>query len=806
MRKRPFRTAGLFALLSGAAFSSAVFSGSAWAAENVPALLQQKCGACHGGSSGMSGLKVTARETLLKGGSRGPAIVPGKSSESLLYKAVAHVGDLSMPPTGSLSPNEVSAIKEWIDAGAVWSGGATAPATAWWAFRKPVRAAVPEGAKNPAKNPIDAFIDRKLAAAGIPKSPEAGRLTLLKRASYDLLGLPPSKEDIDAFLNDKSVQAWDHVIDRLLASPRYGEKWGRHWLDLARYGDTAGFEQDPYLLLSWRYRDYVIKSFNDDKPYDRFVKEQIAGDELYPNDPDARTGTGFYRVGTNRDMLFKVEDINLVEKRIDMVDTTAAVFQGLTVGCARCHDHKFDPIPQRDYYRMQAIFQPAVADRVFLDYNPARNYDIAENSRTFKLWQTSEEIQAIQRRYQQPLREKKLAALPELVQQAFHTPEEKRTKAQQDLVVQNEGKIRVSPAEISGLMDQGDKERMDAIAHRLLQTFSSYGPPPMSAGIIDVGRDAPKTFIAIRGNPDAPGDEVQPGFLTALGGADIPEAPLHAASTGRRKALAEFIASADNPLTARVMVNRIWQFHFGSGLVKTPSDFGTRGGMPTHPELLDWLATEFVARNWFIKAMHRLIMTSDAYKRSSNPTPAAREKDPENDLISHMRRRRLEAEEIRDASLAVTGELNLKMGGLPVVPPLSREELFGMIGNPQNSWPVTADPAEHNRRTIYMIVKRTFQQPMAQSFDGPDGVLTCPRRNESTTAPQSLALLNSGFTMDRAKALAAKVKSPEEAWLSIYGRSPSPEELRAANEFLAKQPMTELVRALLNTNEFLYVD
>ena len=355
-------------------------------------------------------------------------------------------------------------------------------------------------------------------------------------------------------------------------------------------------------------------------------------------------------------------------------------------------------------------------------------------------------------------------------------------------------------------MDQPDKERMDAIARRLLQTFSNYGPPPMSEGIIDVGRDAPKTFIAIRGNPDAPGDEVQPGFLTALGGADIPEPPLHAASTGRRKALAEFIASADNPLTARVMVNRIWQFHFGSGLVRTPSDFGTRGGMPTHPELLDWLATEFVARHWSIKAMHRLIMTSDAYKRSSNPTPAAREKDPENELISHMSRRRLEAEEIRDASLALTGELNLKMGGVPVVPPLSREELFGMIGNPQNSWPATPEPGEHNRRSIYMIVKRTFQQPMAQAFDGPDGVLTCPRRNESTTSPQSLALLNSGFTMDRAKALAAKVKSPEQAWLSVYGRLPSPEELRAANDFLTRQPMTELVRALLNTNEFLYVD
>jgi hypothetical protein len=792
MKRRSIEIGTLFAFLA---------CGAAFAAEDVPALLQRKCGSCHG-ASGMSGLKVSARETLLKGGNRGPAVVPGKSSESLLYKAVAHIGEVSMPPGGALPAGDVAAIKEWIDSGAAWSSGSGTQTSTWWAFKKPVRPAVPAGTKNP----IDAFIDQRLKSSGVTASSDADRLTLLRRASYDLLGLPPSKEEIDHFLNDKSPDAWEKEIDRLLASPRYGEKWGRHWLDLARYGDTAGFEQDPYLLLAWRYRDYVIKSFNDDKPYDRFIKEQIAGDELYPTDPEARTGTGFYRVGTNRDMLFKVEDINLVEKRIDMVDTTGGVFLGLTVGCARCHDHKFDPIPQRDYYRMQAIFQPAVADRVFLDYNPARNYDIAENSRDFRLWQTSAEIQSIQKKYQEPLKEKKLSELPELVQIAFHTPEEKRTQAQRDLVVQNEGKVRVTPAEISGLMDQADKERMQAIAQRLLQTFSSYGPPPMSAGIIDAGRDAPKTFIAIRGNPDAPGDEVQPGFPSALGGADIPEAPLHAASTGRRKALAEFVASPENPLTARVMVNRIWQFHFGSGLVKTPSDFGIRGGTPTHPELLDWLAEEFVARNWSIKAMHRLIMTSDAYKRSSNPTSAAREKDPENDLLSHMNRRRLEAEEIRDASLAVTDELNLKMGGLPVVPPLTREELFGMIGSPQSSWPVTPDPTEHKRRTIYMIVKRTFQQPMAQSFDGPDGVLSCPRRNESTTAPQSLALLNGGFTMERAKALAATVKTPKEAWMSVYGRAPSAEELATANEFLAKQPMTELVRALLNTNEFLYVD
>ena len=408
-------------------------------------------------------------------------------------------------------------------------------------------------------------------------------MTLLRRASYDLLGLPPTKEQIGEFLADKSANAWERVVDKLLASPRYGEKWGRHWLDLARYGDTSGFEQDPYLLYAWRYRDYVIDSFNNDKPYDRFTKEQIAGDELYPTDPDARSGTGFYTVGPNRDMLYKVEDINLVEKRIDMVDTTGGVFLGLTVGCARCHDHKFDPIPQRDYYRMQAIFQPAVNDRIFLDYNPARLYDISENSRSFRLYQMGEQASQINSKYSDDLKAKKMAALPADIAAAFNTAEDKRTLDQARLVLDNVAKTRVSGKEISDVMSKEDKDRLDSISQRLLQMFTGYGPPPMAPGIVDIGRDAPKTFVFVRGNPEAFGDEVQPGFLTALGGGEVPDAPPHAQTTYRRKALAEWIASPDNPLFARVMVNRMWQFHFGSGLVKTPSDFGVRAGLPSNP-------------------------------------------------------------------------------------------------------------------------------------------------------------------------------------------------------------------------------
>ncbi|MDQ6663748.1 MAG: DUF1553 domain-containing protein, partial [Acidobacteriota bacterium] len=564
-----------------------------------------------------------------------------------------------------------------------------------------------------------------------------------------------------------------------------------------------------------RYRDYVIKSLNDDKPYDRFAKEQIAADELWPDNPDARTGTGYYRVGTNRDMLFKVEEQNASEKLTDYVDTTSAVFLGLTVGCARCHDHKFDPIPQKDYYRMQAIFAPAVNDRTFLEYNEARFYDIAANGREFKLRQIGAEIARIEKPYRAKLRDEQISKLESALQQAVNTKAADRTPKQQALATQAEAKLKLSDEEVRAQLSQADAERLHAIETRLVSMFANYGPPPMAPGIIDVGREAPRTYIADRGNYLSPGEEVAPGFLTVLGGGNVPEPPLHAKSTGRRKALAEWIASPENPMFARVMVNRLWQDHFGQGLVRTGNDFGTRAGEPSHPELLDWLAAEFVTRKWSIKSMHKLIMMSDAYRRSSNATDSAQKQDPANVLLSHMNRRRLESEEIRDAVLQVSGKLNLEMGGAPVVPPLEPEELFGIIGKPENAWVVTPDPSQHTRRSIYMLVRRTFQQPMAEAFDTPDGVQSCPRRNESTTAPQSLALLNSRFMVEQAKVLGSKLGTIDEAWERVLDRKPSDPERAAGLKFIEKQTalmgskpvaMAELARALLNMNEFLYVD
>src|SRR4051794_15063609 len=367
-------------------------------ASRAVSVLEQRCQGCHGPALSQSGLRLDSRESLLKGGNRGPAIVAGNPAQSRMIQALRRSGDLAMPPGPKLSDPEIAIVERWIQSGAPWPKTAVTanpPPQTWWAFVKPVRPAMPPVHDSWVRTPVDAFVLDKLNNAKLKPAREADRRTLARRAYLDLHGLPPTAEQLEKFAADPAPDAYEKLIDELLASPRYGEKWGRHWLDLARYGDTAGFEQDPYLLYAWRYRDYVIDSFNNDKPYDRFVKEQIAGDELYPDDPASMTGTGFYTVGPNRDMLYKVEDINRVETLIDWVDTTGSVFLGLTVGCARCHDHKFDPIPQRDYMALQAIFQPAEKTRVFLQYDPARGYDLAEVARQVRLYEISEQLQAL---------------------------------------------------------------------------------------------------------------------------------------------------------------------------------------------------------------------------------------------------------------------------------------------------------------------------------------------------------------------------------------------------------------------------
>ncbi|MFN7919116.1 MAG: DUF1549 and DUF1553 domain-containing protein [Bryobacteraceae bacterium] len=763
------------------------------------AVVQQRCLQCHSAQTKMAGVQLTSTGEVT-------------AVRDRLLAAIAYTGKIKMPPTGQLAAAEAALLKSWIEQGAPWTSNQER-STKQPSFRKPVRPAVPAGNANP----IDAFIRAKLRDQSLTPAAEADKLTLIRRATFDLHGLPPSHSEIKAFLEDDRPEAYRLLIERLLASPRYGEKWGKHWLDLVRYGDTSGFEQDPYLLYAWRYRDWVIQAFNDDKPYDRFVKEQIAGDELYPEDPPSQQGTGYFTVGTNRDMLYKVEDVNREEQLTDFVDTTSSVFLGLTVGCARCHDHKFDPIPQRDYYRMRAIFEPFLKTRIFLHYDMARGYDLQENNRTFRLWEVSAQLTALLGPHRNRLREERLAKQPKDVAEAIRTPDERKTPEQKALADANQRKIEPSDDEVYAQLSKDELDRLHKIERRLVGLFRTYNPGPFSPGLTDVGRESPKTRLPAKSGSE--GEEVRAGFLTALGGGDIADPPIASPTTLRRKALAEWIASPENPQTARVMVNRIWQYHFGRGIVATPSDFGSRSQAASHPELLDWLATEFVERKWSIKEMHRLIMNSATYRQASKPAVKALESDPENALLSHFTRRRLEAEEVRDAVLLSAGTLNLKTGGRPVVPPLAAEELYGMSQPVASAWILTDDASEHGRRSIYMISRRNFRMPLLEAFDRPEGVLSCSRRDSSTTAPQSLSLLNGQFTMAQSKALAAALEKESDpsvaAWRKVFGRDPVGAERERTHAFLEKQTahlgsrqgaLIELARALFNTNEFLYVE
>jgi cytochrome c553 len=786
-------------------------------AERATRILQANCSGCHGAAVQMSGLRLDSRDAALKGGTKGPALLAGNAAGSRLMGMVSGSIAPSMPPGRKLSADEIRTLSAWISAGAMWPkegapGGQMAPS--WWSFQPPLKRVTPAGPPHP----IDAFLQEKLRAKGLAAAGEASRFALVRRAYFDLHGLPPTYEQAKRFVDDTSPDAWAKLIDELLASPRYGEKWGRHWLDLARYGDTSGFEQDPYLLDAWRYRDYVIKSFNDDKPYDRFIREQIAGDEFYPDDPNARTGTGYFTVGTNRDMLYKVEDINRVEQLTDYVDTTSSIFMGLTVGCARCHDHKFDPIPQRDYFRMQAVFAPALKHRVFLDYNGARSYDIGLNYREFKLRDIGEEIAVIQQPYRDRIKARKIGGLASPLKEAFETEESKRTQDQIILVNANPDAIRITQDDIWKELSADDRARLESLGRRLVGMYATHTSGPIAPGLMDPDRVAPATYMPLRGQP-GPGVKVGPGLLTALGGGEIPEPPEDAVTTYRRKHLAEWLADPKHPLTARVMVNRVWQYHFGRGLVATPSDFGTRGAAPTHLELLDWLAVEFVEKGWSVKSLHRLIMTSAAYKRASQAPADVRERDPENLWLARFSRRRLSAEEVRDSVLQAAGTLNLKMGGRPVVPPQTREELYGMSQSPDNFWPISWNRQDHTRRSVYMLVRRSYRPPLMEAFDGLDGTLHCARRDSSTVAPQSLTLFNSQFAAEQAREFAQKFAGDKQAVASAFrralSRDPAGDELRLSEEFLAAQQgrtgsaeaaASELARALFNLNEFLYVD
>jgi hypothetical protein len=762
-------------------------------AQSARAILEAKCLSCHGAAR-MSDLDLRETETILKGGKRGPAIVPGKAEESLLYKAVKREGELQMPPGKvGLTASEVESIREWINAGARLESSPVAQPS-WWSFRKPVRPPVP-AVKNPSwvRNPIDAFILAKLEQKGLSPAPPADRRTLARRAYFDLHGLPPTPQEVEQFVNDKSENAYEKLIDRLLASPRYGERWGRYWLDLVRYADTSGFETDHFYVSAWRYRDYVIESFNNDKPYNTFVQEQIAADELWPDNLDLegtdklskeKTGNVHRRIGTSLFTLgaFPIEytyygEQYRAEWEADAVDTVGAAFLGLTVACARCHDHKFDPISQRDYYRMNAIFAGSEEREIPL----VSLFTIQTYTRQFPLIAQAQNLKQMVGRG-------------------------RRRRTQDDQM--DDG----APAERPAAPDP----KRAALLQQLGQAYASIPERYPTAQVLAHQEIVPDTYILSHGDFKQKGQKVEPGFLSALNpGPPIEEPKGVLFVPQRRKALALWLTSPDQPLLGRVMVNRIWQGHFSEGIVRTPNDFGRQGDSPTHPELLDWLAVEFAARGGSIKQMHKLIMLSNTYRQASSvpDNSPSLQKDPENHYLSRMNRHRLDGDAIRDTVLDVAGTLNLKMGGVGVIPPLTKEEL--QAARMKQMWPAHPDPSEHVRRSIYLQMKRSMTVPMLQIFDAPDTASSCPRRETATVAPQALAMMNGEFTQAQAEQFAARVRklnadSPEawveNAWQIAFSRSPSAVERRTAEDYVRRNSLARLCLLIFNMNEFIYVD
>ncbi len=784
----------------------------------------------------MANLDLRSREAALKGGERGAAIIPGKSADSLLIKAIAGIDGLMKMPPGkkSLAADEIKILREWIDAGAKRPESVAASSEpSWWSFRKPVRHAIP-AVKNSAwvRNSIDAFVLQKLEEKSLKPAPPADKLTLARRVYFDLTGLPPTPEQVNSFLADNAPDAYEKLIDKLLASTRYGERWGRYWLDLVRYADTGGFEHDLYFPNAWRYRDWVIKSFNDDKPYDQFVQEQIAADEIWPNDLDLegsyevpkqkqidlerRIGTGMYAIGTLMPVSGLNPDLLRSEWLADAADVTGAAFMGLTMGCARCHDHKFDPIPQRDYFRLQAVFAASEEREIpLVDVMRVFDYQKATSK-----WVSVEEIKSALGKLENTFHlRRQEAQLPAEVVAArrvapeFRGPREKELAAQYDAAIKATGRPKKEKLELTD-EEKREKARLESLlVQRLMEAPVFYA----KATVLAQAERIRDVKIEARGDYKNLGQKVNPGFPSALGGSkDLEDPADRRAPTHRRKELAQWLTQPDHPLTARVMVNRIWQGHFGWGLVRTPNDFGRQGEAPSHPELLDWLATEFVAQKWSVKRMHRLIMLSSAYRMSNQHDEANARIDGENRYLWRMNRRRLEAEAVRDATLAVAGNLNPKMYGAPVVVELSKDEMDGVKNLYQ--WNPSIDPTEWNRRSVYLYVKRGFRFPFFEIFDAPDNSFSCPRRDVTNVAPQALALLNNDFMYRQAEVFAARLKREcggdaatrvETGWRLALGRTPSSEEKAKAMEMLADGSDAALARfclLLYNLNEFVFVD
>ena len=685
----------------------------------------------------------------------------------------------------------------------------------YWAFQKVSAPPVPNVRDPWIHTPVDAFVLEGLRQKSLAPSPALDRVQLIRRVTYDLTGLPPAPDEVKAFVNDRSADAYEKVVDRLLASPRYGERWAAKWLDVVRYADTNGFEHDGDRPHAWRYRDYVIDSFNRDKSYSLFVQEQIAGDEMFPGSQQALIATGYLRAGSEH---LTSGNIDPQESRQEVLTEIATnvgqTFLGMTVNCARCHNHKFDPILQADFYRLQAIFAGAKGKEVEIatpDEKSANEADTKAYKERLQPIETA--LKALAKPYEEQIRAERKAKLEPALREALDVPKDKRTDAQKRDAQNAETQLKPAWDEVVAVMPADVKAQRAKLREQLhIVELTAPDPLPAAYAYVNMSESPTPSFVLRVGDVHAPLDPVEPAVpLVVQAGYRIPQV-----SIGRRTAFANWLASPDNPLTARVMVNRIWQFRMGYGLVRTPNDFGTMGDKPESHALLDWLASEFMSRGWSVKAIDRLIVTSAAYRQSSAPDEAKAKIDPENRYLWRMNRKRFDAEMVRDATLAISGTLNLKMGGRPVRVPIE-PEVYNLIFTEferDGLWPLDPDPAARNRRGVYLYNKRSVRLPLLSAFDQPDAITSCPVRPVSTHSLQALSLFNSSFMQEVSTAFAARLEKScgkdrgcviDTAWRLALSRPPRKQEEQLARGFLKDGRLSDFCLALFNRNEFLYV-
>jgi hypothetical protein len=739
--------------------------------ERIEPVLRQHCYACHSAKSDTveADLRLDSRQGILEGGDRGPAIDASDRDRSPLLLALRHEDGLEMPPDGAqLSSATVADFAKWIEMGAPDPRANQVTAvdlmrqegSGHWAFQ-PVRMPQLPAVVDPTwlNTPVDNFVLAKLEQRGWKPAPPVSRSQWIRRVYFDLTGMPPTPETIQSFCLDPADDAYQKVVDQLLASPRYGERWAQHWLDVVRYAETEGFEYDRHLPDAWRFRDYVIDSWNREKPFSRFLTEQIAGDELDSTNYEHLVAAILHRLGPVRRNAGN-PDIALSRNEVltERTNVIGEAFLGLTIGCARCHNHKLEPILQEDYYRLQAYFAATREHNVSLT-------SVQEQ----QVWD----------------------ALNEQINQKIKQLKEQTRNASDNDLAELEREIADWEAKL----------------------------PPALPTIPSIRNDwDQRTPIHVlrRGVWEEKGKAVGPRPPSVLLNDDQSELPADATKPRRR--LADWLADPRNPLTARVLVNRIWQHHFGRGLVGTPNDFGTNGDAPSHPELLDWLSAKLVSDGWQVKPLHRAVVLSSVYRQSSfvdpawQPAVSPEVEDPENRMLWRFNRRRLEAEQIRDAMLWVSGCLNRRMHGTSVMVPVD-PELKGLLYKP-TQWQVTADHSEHNRRSIYLIAKRNLRLPFMEAFDTPALQTSCAQRETSTHAPQALELLNGSFANRMAQAFASRLTTETSGqpdaivdrafWLAT-GRPPTAEERAFSLDFLREQPLSEFALAILNLNAFVYI-